>query len=800
MTQWPKIEGFFREIGKMIDWRHHIGVRLFIGILLVLLLALLYPGGSSRFYLDFQYKLGSIWTERDLTAPFSFPVYKDEHQYQTELHAASQEVLPVFERNERIAREQRDSLKLFFNLLTALLKEERTNPQQADAGNSPGLISLMNEIELRLTPRDWDILKSLHPPGVSLEMLHSTLAKTLDEVYTAGVIDQRKERMTATTIALRKNTEEQLLLQTKVLDVDEAAARVQRELTALLRSDNDTLMVGYKIGLCFLQPNMLFNQEQTEKTVKVAYDRVPRTIGIIQEGETIITRGQQVTEEVKLKLDSFKRFSLERGGAEQSLTQYFGKVMHSAIILVLFVLYLSLFRTHIINDSAMILLIAIVIFIEGVMAWLSLQINVGVPLEYLIFLPAASMVLTIAFDSRVGFYGTVAIGMIIGGIRGNDYALVLASIVAGGLSVYTVRNITHRTQIFRSIGYIFLGYIITIIALAFERADTLSTILSESTMAAANAVFSPVMTFGLLFIFERVFKITTDLRLLDLADDSHPLLQELAEKAPGTYHHSMAMGILAETAAEAIGAHALLARVGAYYHDIGKMEMPEYFVENQESRKSKHDRLKPRMSALIVTSHVKEGIEFARKHGLPEQVIDIIPQHHGTTLISYFYHKAQRRRNSKEEVNENDYRYPGPKPQTKEAGIVMLADGIEASVRALDEPTPPRIEDQIDSIIKVRFNDGQLDECDLTFNDLTKIKEAFLRALIGIHHARIKYPSAEDTLPSEPEAQQEETVQEPPLSPEEVAGDTGDIQIPEEEDQPRQEDSSAPDERLDRTI
>ncbi len=791
MTQQTKIGDLFRDIGKMIDWRHHIGVRLLIGIIFVLLIALLYPGGAS---FDIQYKVGSIWTERDLTAPFSFPVYKDEYKYQSELRAASQEVLPVFERNDQIVQSQHDSLHHFLNLLTTVIKEQRTTAPSTAASESLHMVAMMKDVGLRLTDRELEILRSLRPSGLSLELFQKTLTKTLDEIYARGVIDQRKEHMTTTAIALRKNNEEQLLPQTKVFDVNEAAARLQQGLATVMQNDNDTLMIAYKIGLSFLKPNIIFDHEQTEKTVTVARDHVPRTVGIVQEGEMIIARGQQVTEDVKLKLDSFKRFSMERGGAEQSLTQYLGKVVHSAIIFILFVLYLSLFRQRIINDSAMILLIAILVLIEGVMALLSLHIKVEAPLEYLIFLPAASMVLTIAFDSRVGFYGTVAIGMIIGGIRGNDYALVLASIAAGGLSVYTVRNITHRTQIFRSIGYIFLGYEITIIALALERADTFTTVLSESTMAAANAVFSPVLTFGLLFVFERVFKITTELRLLDLADDSHPLLQELAKKAPGTYHHSMAMGILAETAAEAIGAHALLARVGAYYHDIGKMEMPEYFVENQESHKSKHDRLKPSMSALIVTSHVKEGTELARKHGLPEQVIDIIPQHHGTTLISYFYHKAQRRRTSKEEVNENDYRYPGPKPQTKEAAIVMLADGIEASVRALDEPTPPRIEDQIDSIIKARFNDGQLDECDLTFNDLTKIKEAFLRALIGIHHARINYPSAEDALPNEPEVQQEEPVQEPPAPSEESADNVKDTQTPEEGDQ------SSPEERLDRPI
>ncbi len=204
------------------------------------------------------------------------------------------------------------------------------------------------------------------------------------------------------------------------------------------------------------------------------------------------------------------------------------------------------------------------------------------------------------------------------------------------------------------------------------------------------------------------------------------------------------MGTLAEAAAEAIGANSILARVGAYYHDIGKTLRPEYYIENQMDAVNRHDALTPQMSALVVTSHVKEGLELGRRYRLPQIVLDFIPQHHGTTLISVFYNKALKQRGRKEKVREVDFRYPGPKPQTKEAGIVMLADAVEATAHTLDDPTPARLEQVIDEIVKQRLMDGQFDECELTLRDLTKIKEAFLRILFGIYHPRIKYPGQEE--------------------------------------------------------
>jgi putative nucleotidyltransferase with HDIG domain len=253
-----------------------------------------------------------------------------------------------------------------------------------------------------------------------------------------------------------------------------------------------------------------------------------------------------------------------------------------------------------------------------------------------------------------------------------------------------------------------------------------------------NAIMSPVIAYGLLIFYERVFKITTDLTLLELSDFNHPLLKELSSKAPGTFHHSIIMGNLCEAASESIGANQILARVGCYYHDIGKLLKPQYFIENQLDQNNKHNDLNPNMSTKIIISHVKDGIELAKKHKLPTKIINFIPMHHGTTLVSYFYDKAKNA--SKEEIKDYNYRYPGPKPQTKETGIVMLADAIEASTRTIEDPSPQKLENKIREVIRNRFMEGELDECDLTLKDLTKIKESFLKILLGIHHHRIKYP------------------------------------------------------------
>jgi len=260
-----------------------------------------------------------------------------------------------------------------------------------------------------------------------------------------------------------------------------------------------------------------------------------------------------------------------------------------------------------------------------------------------------------------------------------------------------------------------------------------------------NSVFSFIFVLGVLPLLENFFGVVTNIRLLELSDTNHPLLKKLNLEAPGTYLHSLIVANLAESAAENIGANSLLARVGAYFHDIGKISKAEYFVENQLYRKDRHKALTPTMSKLVIINHVKEGVELARKYRLPQPVIDFISQHHGTSLISYFYHQATKDLTEKEkEEMKDEFRYPGPKPQTKETAIVLLADSIEAASRVLEEPTPSRIRELVKEIIRVKLEDGQLDESGLSLKELEKIEEVFIRLLTALFHARIEYPKTQN--------------------------------------------------------
>lgn len=300
-----------------------------------------------------------------------------------------------------------------------------------------------------------------------------------------------------------------------------------------------------------------------------------------------------------------------------------------------------------------------------------------------------------------------------------------------------MRDIKNRAQIFRSLIFILSGYIITIIAFGLERYSSLIDMGNEAIFAFVNSTISPVLTYGLLIFFERIFKVTTDLTLVELADFNHPLLQELKSKASGTFHHSVNMSILSESAAKVIGANTILTKVGALYHDVGKIVEPNYFIENLRDEKSEHEDLDPEQSAQIILNHVEEGIELARKYNLPEEVIDFIPMHHGTTHVQYFLSVAKQ---LGKKIDEDKFRYPGPKPQSKETGIVMLADAVESMCRNLETVNENTLNQLIDEVIRKRFLEGQLDDSNLTLKDLNLIKQSFVETLLGFYHQRIEYP------------------------------------------------------------
>jgi cyclic-di-AMP phosphodiesterase PgpH len=611
-------------------------------------------------------------------------------------------------------------------------------------GDSVLFAQLEASLQVPLTSAQWVLLEQLSLRGEA-DQMRNLLERTLRFAYATGVLDRNKSTIVPQEIALRSGNTEVLIPALRLYDHNDVATILESRLQSAYR-DSLRVDIAYRIGLVHLVPNIRFSARATDQSIAAALDAVPRTVGFVQENERIVSKHDRITPEIKLKLESLRRAKAERGPAPDSVTHLIGSSLHVGVVVVLYGFYLAFFRKRIFGSNRRVALIALLILLEAFFAYLSRELDVQTPVEYLIFVPTASMLLTIIFDSRVGFYGTVIIAFVVAGIRGSDYSIALASLVAGALSVYSVRDMKNRTQLFRSLGFIFSGYAVTIISLGLERYEPLPTILMQMVFALINAIVSPVLTYGLLIFLERTFRVTTDLALMELARFNHPLLRLLSEKAPGTYHHSVTMATLAEAAAAAIGANEVLARVGAFFHDVGKIVKPTYFVENQKGSRNRHDKLAPRMSSLIIAAHVKEGMALAREYGLPEEVVDFIPMHHGTTRMDYFYNKALELAHSSDdetkldEINEQDYRYPGPKPQTKETGIMMLADAIEAAVRTIDDPTPQRLNDAVDELVKKRLSEGELDECPLTLMDLTKIKGAFVGVLVGVYHTRVRYP------------------------------------------------------------
>ncbi len=731
-------------------------IKVLIGGAVLISIVMIFPHPESA---EYSYPVGKVWLDKDLVAPFSFAIYKDLRTYEDERAEAMREAYPVFERHDEIQKAAEDSLHLIIRGLASAANLRQKWLKSRSEHDSLLFAQALSDFAGSLSPAEWSTWDRLiHASGrkFSIGTLEVRLASSMEEVYRIGIYDAGKVASRHTHLALRRGNEEDIIARDRLV-VPERAIDDVLSLPASWGVTTDERSLLSKILTEIVRPNILFNEAATNEAIQAADESVPRTLGIVEENERIVSKGDRITELTRLKLDSFRRARAERGAEFAEWKHWTGIVFHICLVLGLYVVYLYLFRKKIFHDNGKLVVISVIILIEAFLAYLSVVVNGTAPIEYLILVPAASMLLSIIFDSRVAFYGTVAISFLVAGIRGNDYGFALTSMIAGAMSAYTVRDIRNRTQIFRSLGFIFVAYALSIVAISLEQYDRAPEIFTRLSLALANAVCSPVLTYGLLIFFERVFLVTTDLRLLELANLNQPLLRRLSEEAPGTFHHSLTIGNLAEAAAEAIGANSILSRVGGYYHDIGKILKPEYFVENQVGQQNRHARLKPRMSALIIQSHVKEGVELGREYRLPEAVLDFIPQHHGTGRISFFYDKALKqaaRRPTKDVINEEDFRYPGPKPQTREAAIIMLADSVEASARALPEYSPQRIRQAIEAITEQRFVEGQLDECELTLRDLSKIKDAFYSILLGIYHPRIVYPEQEVAGQTPPESSQ----------------------------------------------
>ena len=741
------------KIKKNIDFKTNKSIRFIIGFLTVIIITAMFPQYES---IEADYTIGSIWSKEDLIAPFSFPIYKSEPVYKYEIDEAKSKVLPVFEINNAKVNGQinwLDSLnKTFAGLKKAFdyeneLTKEKSLPEEKRTTNDQQLVKLKEDLRISFTDDQWKAMLGVYnnpASPVNFDAFKKKILQSLNQVNDKKIMSVSKSEIKTKQISFLKNKVEEVIELNSLRDNDEIEQILKADFRNYFKSD-DLTGASLKITKINIFPDYIFNKSETEKLTSAIAESVPKTLGIVKENERIISKHEPINEQAKLKLDSYKHIRSEQMGSNDFYEQQGGRFLFVLILISLLAVFLYNMRPAIFNDNTKLSLISTIILLQSLFAYLSLNIKVNYPIEYLVFLPVAAMLLTIIFDSRLAVFTAFIISVLISALRGGDYEILLPNFCASVLVVYSVKDIKNRSQLFTSMIYIFIGYALAITAIGLERFDTFAIIKQKIFVAVLNAILSPILAYGLLIFYEKVFRVATDLVFLELSDFNHPLLRELSAKAPGTFHHSIVVGNLSEAAAEEIGANHILTRVGCYYHDIGKMVTPGYFVENQMDG-NKHEDLNPSLSAKMIISHVRNGIKLAEKYHLPKEIIDFIPMHHGTNLVSFFYEKARLEEGDMDTTHDFIYRYPGPKPQTKETGIVMLADSVEAATRAIEDPTPAKLETQIDEIIKSRFMEGELDECDLTLRDLIKIKQSFLKSVVGIHHHRIKYPETADSL------------------------------------------------------
>ena len=458
---------------------------------------------------------------------------------------------------------------------------------------------------------------------------------------------------------------------------------------------------------------------------------------VVRAGDRIVSRGETVTRDQSLNLSALSNFLTSQSEGAGLLRSMVGPVLFNAMVLGTFWLLLMFYRWESYSNLREMVFFGIVLSVVVILSAIVSRLLPGRP--ELLPIPLAGILITLIYNGRLGLYAATTLAILVGSqwsLRDSDVLFI--TLLAGVAAAVGTRAARRRKELYFTIGATVCAYALAAVTLGLLQGWSLPDVGWSATRGAVTALGSASLAMLLLPVAEQATRVTTDITLLELSDPGRPLLRRLALDAPGTYAHSLAMANLCESACNAIGANGLLARVGCYYHDLGKSKHPEYFVENQAPGHNPHDLLKPAESAAIVRNHVLDGIAMAREAGLPESIVSFIPEHHGTQYIEYFLDRAR-----KEEGNGVDaeaYRYPGPKPRSSETAIVMLADSTEAALRLLGDPTIERVRSAVDFLIQEKLDSGQLKDAPLTLSDLDRVKEEFVRVMSSMRHVRVEYP------------------------------------------------------------
>ena len=684
-----------------------------------------------------ELKEGDV-SPRTIYAPidFSYRTGVDEEKTKLDREEAAQAVARIYEIDAKVNQELIKRLDKFFVQISTMQKLAGLEVEEKQKQEE----KVRDELEIKLSEAD---LKTF----LSISDIQQAKTKTTDLVnpfLTKGIIDSKSKKELIKSEQAQISLQEPVKLGQITVSTDGllTMATVKKEIANTVQDffpENRKLRIAI-INLTeeLVQPNLRFNEELTNTIRKQAYDNTPLQYKEkeVKKEELIIARGERVIKEHLLKIEGMFRHQVK----VNRLMFFAGAAILALVFLSIILIYLKSFEPRVFLNTRKLTLIGILFIL--ILALAKVITHIALP-SYVIPTAIASILIAMLIGPSVAVVITIVLSIFVGIIAGDKLNIACVSFVGGIVGILYIQGARRRSQILVTGCLVGIANFIAICAIELLHGLHYTVFLIEGFLGFLTGLGVGVIVAGILPAFEYLFGMVTNISLLELSDLNHPLLKEMVLKAPGTYHHSLIVGNLAEAACEAIGANALLARVGSYFHDIGKTEKAEYFSENQVGlAKKKHDRLTPSMSSLIITNHVKDGLELARKYKLNQAIFDFIEQHHGTSLIYYFYQRALEKIEDEQVLKEEGFRYPGPKPQTKEAAVVLLADSVEAASRTLSDPTPARLKGLVRKIINNKFIDNQLDQCELTLKDLEVIADIFSRILMGIFHSRVEYEEA----------------------------------------------------------
>ncbi len=655
----------------------------------------LYLPKQPRFRYEFE--KGKTWLNKDLISPFSFAILKTTPQLTNDRDEALDNVLPIYKYNGDVFEGQSEAFINEFDVKwksNALVETEKEVTKQRALAM---LVTVYKKGIIGIVPKHQKDGKYFDFSLLNANI--STKSNSQDVFTTESAIDYFKTNFKSTNLAIRD----------AVIDLAES----------------------------HLKPNLLFDENLTSIVQRSTVNSLSTTKGMVQKDELIVAKGMVIDDEVYQKLLSFKEtYEAQTKTIGDNRLVFLGQVLIVGFIIMLLMVFLFLFRKDIFADNRQLsLLLLVITFMLLALTW---AIKVNLPSLYYIPFCIVPIIIRILFDTRLALYLHLLVVLIAGFFVPNSFEFVFFQTTAGMVAIYSIKNLIKREQLLISASFILAAYFISFVGIALLREGSFNQIEWINFLPFIFSVLLSLLAYPLIYAFERVFGITSDVALIELTNTNNKLLRELAFKAPGTFQHSLQVANLAEAAIFKIGGNSLLVRAGALYHDIGKMENPQYFIENQNTAVSPHDKLPYEQSAQIIIKHVHKGIEITRKNKLPENVIDFIRTHHGNTRVDYFYQSFLK--NSPEKfVDENIFRYPGPIPFSKETGVLMLADSVEAASRSLKNPDAQNINDLVERIINYKLEQDQLDNCDLTLKDLETIKLIFKTMLMSIYHVRIDY-------------------------------------------------------------